>query len=568
MGAGVLKRAGLLLGALLLCAPAFAQDRIWVGTIERLQVKEPRADAKDPAPVIEVEIVEDQTDGKFGPYDIEKASAWQPLDKPKIGARVTLDGVFRGDFAQFKLNCKGPLLQRVSVEATKSSLQKPNLQMTPSGKQLEHAQIVIEASVPILVNTTIIKNLGDQRIVLALKIIEQKQLRDSSELTNSIEFSTENFDRPVTRLLNNGLSARQKKFLERTWRALDQRDPDDYVSAIYPVRYADPNRLAGFARARLSQIGRLDVDQDRSNLLITDRARFVRGILETLVSLDRRPPQVTVVAQIVEINRSSGSRIGVDFTYMSGKSGPGLTSGSYKSSGILNQSAILSGVYQNFSEGVLERFAADINLLAERKLARIAAQPVLRVLNNSRGTFNSGERLPFFLPNSISEGNNFSNFRSDIDNNRTPGAKVLESGAPLVTEDQRRARENRSGGDRRVNSGVTTVRTGVRLVLTPTLRNSKQAILNINASYNELNGYAQPFGNPIISERSVDTRIRVRHGETVVIAGLYRQTEIKQSAGLPWLSRVPIFGNAFKSERKSKETYDIVFILTTFIQHE
>ena len=131
------------------------------------------------------------------------------------------------------------------------------------------------------------------------------------------------------------------------------------------------------------------------------------------------------------------------------------------------------------------------------------------------------------------------------------------------TDNQFRERFN----DRRTRRRMREIRTGVQLVVTPALRNSDEALLSINANYNELLGFAEN-GRPILSERRVDTRIRVRDGETVILAGLYRESEVEQTKGIPLLQDVPGLGKLFQTEIKRKDTYDIVFILTSFVQHD
>jgi len=553
-----------LLLLMLAASPASAKNKIWIGKLDRIEVKQ----LKGKAPYIEVELVEDQTNGRFGKYELDKALEWSPFDGARTGARITLDGVFPGDRKNFRFGVQLGVLKGVSITTTGTSFRLPNLQTTQSGRKLEHTQIMVETTRPVLINTEVVKDLGGERVVLRLFIVPQETSKQPQNLSNRLEFSTAAFDQPSTKPLSAALSNREQRIIRESLRALEGRADDDYVTAIYPVQNADPNVLLTIGRNRASQIGRLDLNRDVADILVTDRASFVRNILETLIIVDRPPPQVCIVAQIIEVNRSSGSKIGVDFSYMNSRKGSGLSSGSFKSSGILGQGAILAGVYQNMGSGVLEHFAADLNLMVESGQAKVAAQPVLRVINNQRGTFSTGERIPVYLPTSGTRTERADRRRDQTQNERNPGAKVLDSGAPLVTKDRR---DNDFRGDYeedRQNYGFTTVRTGVNLTVTPGIRHGKQVFLTISASYNEVVGYTQPFGNPILSERRVDTRIRVRDGETIVLGGLYRETERSQVQGLPILSDIPIIGRLFSSQRKSKETYDIMFVLTTFVQED
>ncbi|MDF1663086.1 MAG: hypothetical protein P1V97_15030, partial [Planctomycetota bacterium] len=176
---------------------------------------------------------------------------------------------------------------------------------------------------------------------------------------------------------------------------------------------------------------------------------------------------------------------------------------------------------------------------------------------------NSGEQLPYFIRNSASSVQNARQSGSETDVRRQFGEGIVNNSA---TGDQRSFKDGNQFKENRSNYGIRTIRTGTRLTVTPNLRNSDDCVLTVRAQYNELTGWTQNTANPIVAERSVDTRIRVRHGETIVLAGLYRQTEIKQTSGVPVLSDIPVLGKLFQSERKKKETFDIIFILTTYIQ--
>lgn len=550
----------VLLFAFASTASAQGKNKIWVGELKKLNFVQPKG--KDP--YIEVVIQEDRNAAAaFGKYDIQKTIVWSPLEKPKVGAKIHLDGIFPEKFLKSKQTIKGAVVKSLTVSSSKQGIQDPNFQETVTGRQVQHAEIIVESVQPILINTLVVKNLGEEIITLRFTIQVKKAVENNAAWKNSLEFSTEEFDRPATKPIVSAFSKKQEDYIRKSLGALYKTPDDTYVTAVYPVRFADPNTLANLTRGRISALGRIDVDNDRAKIVVTDRARFVRNVIETLLALDKRPPQVTIVAQIIEVNRSEGSRMGVDFSYLGNRKGSGLGSAGFKSSGILGQDTILNGVYQNFSRKALKQFAADVNVLLERRKAKITAQPVLRVINNRTGTFNSGEQLPYFIRNSASAVQNGRVTENTTETRRQFGEGIVENsnlGDQRFFKDANQFKENRS------NFGIRTIRTGTRLTVTPNLRNSDDCVLTVRAQYNELTGWTQNTANPIVAERSVDTRIRVRHGETIVLAGLYRQTEIKQMSGIPFLSDIPGIGKLFQSERKKKETFDIIFILTTYIQ--
>src|SRR6185312_13921279 len=69
------------------------------------------------------------------------------------------------------------------------------------------------------------------------------------------------------------------------------------------------------------------------------------------------------------------------------------------------------------------------------------------------------------------------------------------------------------------------------------------------------------FDAPVISTRSVQTRLLMKDGQTVVIGGLTdRQRDVTQE-GIPILSSIPILGGLFgQASRRTTETELYLFI--------
>ncbi|MGI9140396.1 MAG: type II secretion system protein GspD [Gemmatimonadaceae bacterium] len=82
------------------------------------------------------------------------------------------------------------------------------------------------------------------------------------------------------------------------------------------------------------------------------------------------------------------------------------------------------------------------------------------------------------------------------------------------------------------------------------------ASTNVNAATNET-----AFDAPVISTRSLQTRLLVKDGQTVVIGGLTdRQRDVSQS-GVPILSSIPLIGGLFgRTSRRTTETELFLFI--------
>lgn len=63
-------------------------------------------------------------------------------------------------------------------------------------------------------------------------------------------------------------------------------------------------------------------------------------------------------------------------------------------------------------------------------------------------------------------------------------------------------------------------------------------------------------------KRSVDTIVRLKDGQTMVIGGLIGSDEAKQMSKVPFLGDIPILGNLFKHIQKSKSDTEVMIFLT------
>jgi len=69
-------------------------------------------------------------------------------------------------------------------------------------------------------------------------------------------------------------------------------------------------------------------------------------------------------------------------------------------------------------------------------------------------------------------------------------------------------------------------------------------------------------GLPTFGNREINTVIRLRDGETNMLAGLIRDDERRVMEGVPGLSDLPIVGRIFAHNRKETQETDIVLTLT------
>jgi MSHA biogenesis protein MshL len=113
-----------------------------------------------------------------------------------------------------------------------------------------------------------------------------------------------------------------------------------------------------------------------------------------------------------------------------------------------------------------------------------------------------------------------------------------------------------------------TITEGVVLSVTPQISADGIIHLSITPSITEKTGTATSrLGDqvPIIAVRETDTMVRVRQGETIVIAGLMQERSETDKMKVPVLGDIPLVGGLFRRDERTKKKTDLVILLTPTI---
>ncbi|HJN07234.1 MAG TPA: type II and III secretion system protein, partial [Pirellulaceae bacterium] len=116
--------------------------------------------------------------------------------------------------------------------------------------------------------------------------------------------------------------------------------------------------------------------------------------------------------------------------------------------------------------------------------------------------------------------------------------------------------------------GTTTFRdAGITLTVTPYIMQDGTVVMKVTPEFSVLAGFQG--GNPIIDRRRASTTLQMRDGQTTVIGGLLRRSELEDQTGLPGLSRLKYFGVFFRDhETTVTESELLVFITAEIISPE
>ncbi len=263
----------------------------------------------------------------------------------------------------------------------------------------------------------------------------------------------------------------------------------------------------------------------------------------------RNHRQVLLEARIVEVTLSNDSQIGVDWNSVlskgaaSGGSGTNIL-GTF-ATGATNNANVDSST-QGLAKLVIQnaRISATLSALASEGRLQVLSAPRISTMNNQKAILRVVREEAFFLQNSQTTG--------------TGGA---------------------GGFSTTVNITPMIVPVGIVLDILPQISDDNTVTLAVNPSISEIvtvrSLVVQGVGNsggasatlPVVDRRDLDAVVRLRSGETLVLAGIIRSKEAVDDRGVPWIRKIPILGNLFTKKEKAKATTELaIFITPTLIE--
>ncbi|WP_443190683.1 type II secretion system secretin GspD [Pseudomonas indica] len=271
---------------------------------------------------------------------------------------------------------------------------------------------------------------------------------------------------------------------------------------------------------------------DTTNALVISAPPAIMATIEGVVErLDIRRAQVLVEAVIVEVSTNKVNELGVQWKTSDGAVGGDGLFGGFKSS--LKGNAIDSfpgkdmaldaglsmGFYNNGS------LRALIRMLSTDDSMNILSTPNLVTLDNEEGKIVVGQNVPFVTGSSTSASNPSTN--------------------PFQTIERQDV--------------------GITLKIKPQINEGDSVTLNV---YQEISSVTSDTSaaDIVTNKRSIETRVLIKDNMTLVLGGLISD-EVRDSGDrVPFLSKIPIIGKLFRSDRKEVSKKNLmVFIKPTII---
>ena len=294
--------------------------------------------------------------------------------------------------------------------------------------------------------------------------------------------------------------------------AAKQREHQELVTRSFYLNNADVKQAQALVRM-MAKTRDVFIDE-RLNLLVARDTPEVIAMVEQLIAgLDLPEPEVMLDVEVLEISTDRSAELGLqpstDVQYAQ-PNAPGLVPWSSRGS-------FMTLVANPILTARLKGSAGASNTLAN---------PKLRARNREKAKVQIGDKVPVFTSTSTANVG--------------------------------------------VSTAVTYLDVGIKLEVEPTVQLDNEVVMKVNLEVSTLgpkesSGGPQPATAYRIGSRNASTSLRLRDGETQVLAGLIKADDGKGISGVPYLSEMPLLGRLFGVHTDTRSKTEIVLLITPHV---
>jgi len=293
---------------------------------------------------------------------------------------------------------------------------------------------------------------------------------------------------------------------------IDEQVRTFYVSNLDMKEVVDLLRVAGDVR-KLQPTS-------TNTLTVVDTPERLETVAKILAAIDKARAEVIINVEILEIDRTNLREYGLQFA--SGDSA-GIDGVAGVSSNQTLQSLRSLSQADILMSGVPSLY---YRLLKSDTNTRTLANPHLRAVDSTLAQAKFGERVPI------------------------PTSQVV----PLF----------QGGTNQQIIQNVSYENIGVNIDITPRVHANNEVTLQVKVALSSVSGTGFS-GYPTFGNREITTTLRLRDGETNIMAGLIRDNERTVASGIPGFSDLPVIGRLFARNKRETQETDIVLTLTPHI---
>ncbi|MFC1659628.1 type II secretion system protein GspD [Pseudomonadota bacterium] len=295
---------------------------------------------------------------------------------------------------------------------------------------------------------------------------------------------------------------------------------------------------------------KVNINKPAGIISIYANDKVQKGVKEYITEVrGNASAQVLIEAKVVEVSLKDEFSAGIDWDWKEDKSNATTTNTVF-----LGSTNTTGAVFTTKALGAGGSLTANISALRQFGTTRTLSSPRIVSLNNQEATLEFTDSLIYFeLDIETEEETNTSGETIDKVKSYSSSKKEDSEGVTL-----------------KIKPSIDVRKNEITLKVIPTLKVKTGEVEDpaLTLQLNALGITGTDVTNlvPVIQTRTLETSLKIRSGEAMVIGGLMSESVINDEDGIPWLSEIPILGQLFKKTTEVTELVEtIIFIKATII---
>jgi general secretion pathway protein D len=299
-----------------------------------------------------------------------------------------------------------------------------------------------------------------------------------------------------------------------------RREYEEQVVQTFYVSNADLKEVIDLLRI-VVDVRQISPTTAVNAISLKDTPERIAAAGKLISAIDKARPELVIDVELLEVDRTRLREYGLQFASPGGEGGISTTLDPNRDGLTLEDLAHL-----NSSQILVTGLPAlYFRLLKNDASTRTLANPQLRTSEGVPAQARFGERVPI----------------------------TVTTFAPIAT----------GGINQQPITSFVYENIGVNIDITPRTHHDDEVSLALKISLSNISGSLN--NQPTFGNREITTTIRLKDGETNMLAGLIRDEERTVMTGMTGLSDLPLIGRLFASNRKEVHESDIVLTITPHI---
>lgn len=312
-----------------------------------------------------------------------------------------------------------------------------------------------------------------------------------------------------------------------------QKDYQEQMVKTFYLANADVKQVMNLVK-QVVKSKDVYIDEKLNLLVVQDTPESVRLIERLLATVDLPEPEVKLEVEVLEVSHSNLRNLGISPPTEIGLSVVGKavtptttdtdTGTVYQGATTFDPLTLNNLMNLNSKSVQVTSLSAAIRFGMENGDTRLLANPSIRVKNKEKAKVHIGERVP-----------------------------VITSTVPA------------SGTSNFLPETVNYLDVGIKLEVEPLVQLTNDVVMKVNLEVSSLGQKTvTKNGSEVyrVGTRNTNTTLRLRDGETQILAGLITNEERNSVLGVAGLGEIPVLGRLFSSKSGSRGNTEIILMIT------